>query len=183
LFKQTSFEAVTVQDIATAAEFGKGTIYQFFDSKEEILIYIICQAMDALCDDIETQCLQEVDVTVGVSRFIALNYRFYLENSNLFLSLLRRRLKGSIKPEWTAEMRPRRHKKMELVARLLERGIAEKIIIPSDSHELARFLENMVKGFSLEVMENRSNDFDPQKDLELISRILSDGIVYRKGEK
>lgn len=48
LFAGASFEKVTVEDIARRSQFGKGTIYQYFETKEEILVYVLCQAFDEL---------------------------------------------------------------------------------------------------------------------------------------
>jgi AcrR family transcriptional regulator len=41
LFKDKGFEATTVDEIATVAELGKGTIYSYFKSKDEIYIAIL----------------------------------------------------------------------------------------------------------------------------------------------
>jgi AcrR family transcriptional regulator len=38
LFGQRGIDAVTVDDIARAAEVGKGTIYNYFDAKEDIVV-------------------------------------------------------------------------------------------------------------------------------------------------
>ena len=37
VFSQVGYSQSTIQDIATAAEIGKGTVYSFFESKPEIL--------------------------------------------------------------------------------------------------------------------------------------------------
>ena len=41
LFKDKGFEATTVDEIAALAELGKGTIYSYFKSKDEIYIAIL----------------------------------------------------------------------------------------------------------------------------------------------
>ncbi len=48
LFEQKGFEQTTVEQIATFAEFGKGTIYSYFKSKEEIYIAILEKKLDQL---------------------------------------------------------------------------------------------------------------------------------------
>jgi AcrR family transcriptional regulator len=40
LFARKGFQATTIQDIADAAQLGKGTIYHYFRTKEEILLVI-----------------------------------------------------------------------------------------------------------------------------------------------
>lgn len=48
-----SFSGIKVQDIATAAGIGKGTVYEYFTSKEEILSSAILFALDQLLNWIE----------------------------------------------------------------------------------------------------------------------------------
>lgn len=48
LFEQKGFEQTTVDEIATVAELGKGTIYSYFKSKEEIYIAILEKKLDFL---------------------------------------------------------------------------------------------------------------------------------------
>jgi len=38
LFEQRGIDAVTIEEIAAAAEVGKGTIYNYFDTKEDIIV-------------------------------------------------------------------------------------------------------------------------------------------------
>lgn len=48
LFEQNGFEQTTVDQIAALAELGKGTIYSYFKSKEEIYIAILEKKLDLL---------------------------------------------------------------------------------------------------------------------------------------
>lgn len=48
LFHDKGFDLTTVEEIATAAELGKGTIYSYFKSKDEIYIAILESEFDIL---------------------------------------------------------------------------------------------------------------------------------------
>jgi len=48
LFEQKGFERTTVEEIADEAELGKGTIYSYFNNKEEIYIAILEKKLDFL---------------------------------------------------------------------------------------------------------------------------------------
>lgn len=48
LFERNGFEQTTVDQIAALAELGKGTIYSYFKSKEEIYIAILEKKLDLL---------------------------------------------------------------------------------------------------------------------------------------
>ncbi len=46
VFFQRGFHTVTVDDIAVAAEVGKGTVYLYFDTKETILAHLLLEGLD-----------------------------------------------------------------------------------------------------------------------------------------
>ena len=48
LFFEHGYENVTISQIATAAELGKGTVYSYFDSKESIYIAILREGIGIL---------------------------------------------------------------------------------------------------------------------------------------
>ena len=45
IFAKKGFKATTLDEIAEKSEFGKGTIYNYFSSKEEIYKEIICTTL------------------------------------------------------------------------------------------------------------------------------------------
>jgi len=175
LLSGSSFEAVTVEDIAREAEFGKGTLYLYFESKEEILIYIFTHGIENLCKDIEVHCSREPDVREALNRYMSLQYGFYQKYHSIFLSLLRRKLEGSLKPEQFLGAMRHQDTITDLVSAILERGIRENYIVATDSRKLARVMRNVLKGFSFEALDRK--DIDAEKDLELIKMVLSYGIA------
>ena len=50
LFTEKGYDTTTIQQIATHAEVSKGLIYNYFESKEDIVLYIV-NGMLALFDD------------------------------------------------------------------------------------------------------------------------------------
>lgn len=179
LFSASSFEAVTVEDIARRAEFGKGTLYLYFDSKEEILIYIIAQGIDELAKVIADLCAREADVTEALNHYISLQYDFYRKYHSMFLSLMGRKFAGTLNTEQLVGTLSKLDAITDLIAGLLARGTQEGIFAPVDSHKLARVIKNILKGFSIEALERGS--LDGEKDLGLIKMVLANGIIA-KGE-
>ena len=53
LFSQKGFDGATVADIAQASELAKGSVYQLFQSKEEIIAGIIRRKMDRMKSRLE----------------------------------------------------------------------------------------------------------------------------------
>src|SRR5512141_2025746 len=53
VFFERGFHTVTVDDIAVAAEVGKGTVYLYFDTKETILAHLLLEGLDMLVAELE----------------------------------------------------------------------------------------------------------------------------------
>lgn len=183
LFQNASYETVTVQDIARAAEFGKGTIYQYFESKEEILAYILERGQEDLYQRLESYYEQCGDVMSVLHRYMQIQYEFHLNYSQLIFTVMRRKLEGSWQPEWLENMNQSRAKKMNLLAGIIAQGSEEGLLMDGDSQKLARVLHNIVRGFSLESLENRSQGLEAERDLELIKQVLSRGMLNLQQEE
>ena len=56
------FSNIKVQDIATAASIGKGTLYEYFSSKEDILSCTMLYTLQQFADWIEQQMTREQSV-------------------------------------------------------------------------------------------------------------------------
>ncbi|MHB8136960.1 MAG: TetR/AcrR family transcriptional regulator [Smithellaceae bacterium] len=88
LFFERGFKSVTVDLIAAKAEVSKGSIYLYFDSKEEIYTQILISANIERHKEIENFAKQE-----GTASELLLNYArfyvdFFLENNELFRILM-----------------------------------------------------------------------------------------------
>lgn len=168
---------MTVEDIAREAEFGKGTLYLYFENKDEILFYIFQQGIEELLESIRAQCTPDLDVREALNRYMSLQYCFYRRYHPLLLALMRRRIEGNLSPEHFTDTMRKLDLTSDLVAELLARGTREGIIVAIDARKLARIMKNILKGFSLEALERK--DIDGEQDLELIKLVLGYGIIAR----
>lgn len=182
LFREHSYEAITMQDIATAAQCGKATLYQHFANKEEILITIITAAQRESLHLLESSCHESQPVLNQLQTYIELQYQYYLNYGSLIISLMRRNLEGNLNPEQLREVLENRIRRSNLLTAILQRGIDQQILVGTDSHKLARMLHNSIRGFSLEILEGEPLDRDPQKDIEIISQVFFKGVLKAGGD-
>ncbi len=56
VFARRGFSAATLDDIADRAEFGKGTLYNYFENKEELFETVIADAVDEFVDVATRTC-------------------------------------------------------------------------------------------------------------------------------
>jgi AcrR family transcriptional regulator len=84
LFVRKGFAGVTLDDIAGAIEFSKGTIYNHFGSKEEIFATILLEQLDALLASLRLAARAGRDTAARLRNATAAYLRFYQERREYF---------------------------------------------------------------------------------------------------
>ncbi|MDA0875443.1 MAG: TetR/AcrR family transcriptional regulator [Bacteroidetes bacterium] len=92
VFAEKGYTDATLDEVATRAEFGKGTLYNYFPGgKQEILLAIVEQFHDELCDLVADtfDSQPEQPFRQALAAFLEHTFRFFQERAELFLTLLR----------------------------------------------------------------------------------------------
>lgn len=69
IIKRKSWHEITLKDIAEEAGFGKATIYSYFDSKEDIFLLLIQEALDKHYEFIEKLKKEDISPEEKIRRF------------------------------------------------------------------------------------------------------------------
>lgn len=88
LFSEKGFRETTLEDIAVDSEYGIGTIYNYFQSKEDIFRSVIQKTLDA-----SVMIMQQADdSTKSAADFMRIYtrdlFRYCIDNKNEFLTLV-----------------------------------------------------------------------------------------------
>ncbi|MDK2943080.1 MAG: hypothetical protein PWP56_2593 [Acetobacterium sp.] len=84
LFIEKGFEETTISEIATTADIGTGTFYNYFHSKEDLLKYVLAKKLDDAKDSLEDlkhssmsppEKIAQISLTIG---------KIFKENQQLF---------------------------------------------------------------------------------------------------
>ena len=59
LFASGRFHEVTLEDVAQEAKVGKGTIYRYFEDKEDLFVQTVTSGLDDLCDLLHAKVPEE----------------------------------------------------------------------------------------------------------------------------
>jgi len=92
LFAEKGYAGATLEEIALRAEFGKGTLYNYFpDGKEQILLAIFDQVYDGLCSLIEDSFETEETEPFRdkLESFVSNCFLFFNEQFDLFMILVK----------------------------------------------------------------------------------------------
>ena len=184
LFLSKGFRETTLEEIAHQAEFGKGTIYNYFASKEELFFGIIEQVIEEM-----QGIARESVVAPGSAREKLLLYareiiRYVKDNGEL-LHVVYHELHRSNAPENVARLREilaRGRGAWEVLAEPLKREIHDRTLRDFDALQMIVLFDSMLRGYCFHqfVIQGRPADEDYSAAAEIITSVFFDGIAERK---
>ncbi|HEV2946983.1 MAG TPA: TetR/AcrR family transcriptional regulator [Gemmataceae bacterium] len=142
LFGTQRFHEVRMEDIATAAGVGKGTIYRYFSDKEDLYLALLERASKQMHDGLERAVGNTKGANAKLRAVVSAIVSFFDEQPHL-LSLIQREevLRG---PEFP--WKKTRQEMLSLVTGLLEEGNAKGEISARDPELVALLLLAGLRG-------------------------------------
>ena len=80
LFAKPNWEAVTIEQIAKTAEVGKGTVYNHFSSKNELLFRLMMRFYRGLLQNLQQEVEEDEDFLHSFRRIFEYAFRYHLEH-------------------------------------------------------------------------------------------------------
>jgi AcrR family transcriptional regulator len=142
VFADREFHEVLIDDVAAQAGVGKGTVYRYFRTKEELYFETILQAFDELTATLTEGLLEEVSPTRRLEGIVRESLRFAWERRHL-LSLLQGDEHRFAMRE--AELRRRRERIMALVQKVILEGIERREFRGVDARIAAELFRGMIR--------------------------------------
>lgn len=120
VFADKEFHEVLIDDVASAAGVGKGTIYRYFETKEDLFFATILHSFDQLSAALAASLRQEASPTRRLERIAREVLSFFWNRQYLFTLLQQDERRFAAREE---ELQKRR----EVVSRLVQEAILEGI--------------------------------------------------------
>jgi len=158
LFLEKGYHRTTLEEIAQHAEFGKGTIYNYFSSKEELFFGIL----NSLAEEAHKIAESSINISGNVhDKFTsyAMGLISYAEvNSDIFQLIIQEmhNLNSSENDAKLRGLRKRYTNVIRLLAELITDEIKKKNVRKLDPLKLAKLFDSMVQFFCV-------NHFGPHK--------------------
>ena len=92
IFSEKSVDATTVEEITEKADVGKGTLYQHFEDKEEIVVTLVEEAVEHLIDRIRAYDRPPDTLELMLEHLLNAHYDFSIEAREEFLLLFQGKL-------------------------------------------------------------------------------------------
>lgn len=179
LFSRRGYHSVSMHEIAETAEFAIGTLYKFFQNKEDLYKALVLEQCDKF-EDALTRAIEEPDDVVEKLRnYIRIKGEGFRENLpfvRLFLAE-RRGASFNIKAGLDDEMRKRHFAFLERLAFIFESGMrAKRFKKIADSFHLAVALDSVIDAFLLLWLDEPENHPYPE-DPDAILDVFFKGLV------
>lgn len=179
LFSQKGYHNVSMHEIAEKAEFAIGTLYKFFQNKEDLYKALVLKQ----CDEHEDAIMRaiegpddEVERLRNYIRTKGERFRGNLPFVRLFLAE-RRGASYNIKAGLDDEMRKRHYASMERLASVFDSGIKTKRFKRiADPFYLSVALDSAVDGFLLLWLDSPERHPYPE-DPDVILNVFFKGLV------
>ena len=147
VFAERDYHAVTMDDVARRSGVGKGTLYRYFDSKEDLFIALMDEGLALLADRLEEEQKAEVPPTETLSRMIHTIVRSFCQHLPFFRIL--NGDKGRLIVRKKQLFHERRRRMVTALGRVLERGMAAGVFRHLDPEVAPSLLIGMVWGMVL----------------------------------
>ena len=183
LFAEKGFHSVSMQEIAAAAEFATGTLYNFFSSKEELFFELLLVTAEESLGIILPALDAPGDERHRLSLFIRLHARIAREQAAaLRLYLLESR--GRCLPGRRVEAKKREidERITSPLSNVIAAGVRKGLFNDIDPVIAAKCLSAALETLILEAVEDaRTADLDA--DLEKIEAVFLNGLLKSSGGK
>lgn len=158
LFAEKGFHHTTVEEIANLAGVGKGTVYEYFPSKKDVLRELLLVSIEYYFDQFPRKVEGNLSLKEKVQRMTELHFQFFLEHRDIARVVLyeHRQITEDLDPIMVEKEQGR----ITYVAGLLEEGVRRGEIRPVDCQLAARVISGALWNMGMDLV---------------ISPVISDG--------
>jgi AcrR family transcriptional regulator len=138
LFLEKGFPETSMREIAAAAGMGKSSLYDYFTTKDDILLFIFEEVVDGLIE--RAQAIASLDLPPEARIIRIMNMQLdYLQENNSLMWLLSAEAQR-LKPESQQRIHVRRYAFQDLMRAIVEEGIEQGDFRPVDALLAARLM-------------------------------------------
>lgn len=147
LYFEKGFQSITVENIAKEAELSKGTVYLYFNSKEEIYAQVLLGDIDKFNNSLSNIFRGDESAAEMLKHFAEIYITFFLNDRELFRILMTFMLHIDhlyFSEELTGQLIQTTNKTMNVIEQIFQKGIDSGEFLP---HINSRQNRNALWGF------------------------------------
>ncbi len=171
LFARKGFNETKLEDVAALAEFGKGTIYNYFENKDDLLLSSIKYVIEDAQEYLQNQLHDVTDVIERLRLIVTTQFDYYDQHED-YMRLMISQHRNIIR-EITHLGNPELYKKMQKLNNMLIKEFQQAIdanrIKPGSAKSYTNLLVGMIHGQfrALSSGEINKNEIDPEEIVDI----------------
>jgi AcrR family transcriptional regulator len=170
LFTERDFHQVLMDDVAERADVGKGTVYRYFPTKEELYFAIIFEGWDRLGKELEAVVQQHGPLHETLEH-VTRQVLSYFWHRRQFVTLIHR-LENNLEGEEQADWQRRRNNIVGVFVDILSKGVATQGL----SSGQMRLVTEMYLGMIRSIILYRGNHDTPDTMAPLAIQLFLNGL-------
>ena len=170
LFTERDFHQVLMDDVAARADVGKGTVYRYFPTKEELYFATIFEGWDRLGKELEAVVQQHGPLRETLEH-VTRQVLSYFWHRRQFVTLVHR-LENNLEGEEQADWQRRRDSIVRVFADILSKGVAAQAL----SNGQMRLVTEMYLGMLRSIILYRGDHDTPDTMAPLAVQLFLDGL-------
>jgi AcrR family transcriptional regulator len=170
LFLEKGFNETSMREIAQAAGVGKSTLYDYFKSKDEILVSYFENEIEVITERAQEIVAQDMDVPTKLRKIMKMHLAYLVDNKKLYLKLSVESQRLSLGSQ--QQIQSKRYAYQDMIRTLVEEGIQQEEFRPVNPLFAARSIITLL---SLAVFTSRPTG-TPEEMLEDAIAIFFEGI-------
>jgi TetR/AcrR family transcriptional regulator len=157
VFAAKGFFPTTMSDIAREAEFGTGSLYKYFKSKEELYFTLIDEKMEEIHRLVKAELSQKTSAVERIKKVLELQFEFFERNRDFFRIYIseRNRFEWTVKDELGKGLHEKMVAYINILAEVMRQGIEREEFRSMNPMDLAHALVGIVNSFVFEWMISR----------------------------
>jgi len=157
VFASKGFFPTTMSDIAREAEFGTGTLYKYFKSKEELYFTLIDEKTEEINRLAKAELSQKTSAIERIKKVLGLQFEFIERNRDFFRIYIseRNRFEWTVKDDLGKGIHEKMVTYINILAEVMSQGVKEKEFKPMNPMDLAHALVGMFNSFVFEWLISR----------------------------
>lgn len=154
VFAAKGFFPTTMSDIARQAEFGTGTLYKYFKSKEDLYFTLIDEKVEEVNRLVRAELSQRTSAVERIKKVLGLQFEFIERNRDFFRIYIseRNRFEWTVKDDLGKGIHEKMVKYIDILAGVMKQGIKGGEFRPLSPMDLAHVLVGIVNSFVFEWM-------------------------------
>jgi AcrR family transcriptional regulator len=183
VFAEKGLHETTLDEIAEKAELAKGTIYGYFENKEDLFFSVLEEAISNLERLIDETCESDLPPPQKVSDLIKKVLCLFEENVDL-MQLMTRSQPGLLVNKIQEKMQGHFKNLIRSVSNVLQEGIRKGFFMKVDTERAAAAFFNLIHGNAMSSFWN-GNKICNNDDLKFLTIFYLHGITnhIEKGKK